>query len=144
MTFTPLLLSLWLRITWPSPTIQLFGTTIGRPKADTLSNRISNRLYLDMDWTAYEMGQFLIVDAYQVIDPAIYPALWGERTLQNYACALIKVQWAGHLNKYQNFQMAGGNIYNGAQLYAQARQELKEEEENMRKFYEMPPQFEIG
>ena len=107
-------------------------------------NRISNRLYLDMDWTVYQTGQFLIVDAYQVIDPSTYSAMFGDRVLQNYCAALFKLQWAGHLNKYQNFQLPGGNQYNGAELYRQAREEIKEQENEMREHYSMPPQFEIG
>lgn len=107
-------------------------------------NRISNRLYLDMDWTVYQLGQFLIIDAYAVIDPNTYPQMWGDRVLQNYATALIKVQWAGHLNKYAQFQLPGGNIYNGAQIYADAIRERDKCEEDMRSYYEMPPQFEIG
>ena len=107
-------------------------------------NRISNRLYLDMDWTVYQMGQFLIVDAYCVIDPSTYPAMWGDRALQNLATALMKVQWAQHLNKYQNFQLPGGNVYNGAELYRQAREELKEMQTEFRDYYDMPPQFVVG
>lgn len=107
-------------------------------------NRVSNRLYLDMDWSVYQPSQFLIIDAYMVIDPAVYPAMWGDRALQNYAAALIKVQWAQHLNKYSQVQLPGGNLYNGQQMYRDARQELKEMEIQMREFYEMPPQFEIG
>lgn len=107
-------------------------------------NRISNRLYLDMDWTAYEMGQFLIVDAYQVIDPGTYPAMWGDRALQNLATALMKVQWAQHLQKYTQIQLAGGNMFSGVELYRQAREELKEAEATFREMYDMTPQFEVG
>jgi hypothetical protein len=107
-------------------------------------NRISNILYLDMDWSIYTAGQMLVVDCYQVIDPATYPAMWGDRMLMRYTAALIKEQWGNNIKKFGNMQMPGGTILNGKEIYDEAISEKKEVEEKMIAEYGAGMSFEIG
>lgn len=88
-------------------------------------NRMINKLYIDMDWNIINVGNYIIVEAYQVIDPAVYPKAFGERLLQNYAAALIKEQWGSNLKKYQGMQLPGGLTFNGQQIFDEGYNERK-------------------
>jgi len=101
-------------------------------------NRISNKLYIDMDMTVWIPGQFLIIDCYQVLDPATFPKMWGERVLAKLATAYIKGNWGDNLKKYGNMQMAGGITFNGQQIYNEAVQEAQQAENEIRTTYEFP------
>jgi len=93
-------------------------------------NRLINKLYIDMDWNIINVGDFVIVEAYQVVDPAVYPKAFGERLLQNYAAALIKEQWGTNLKKFGGMQLPGGITFNGQQIYDEGireRQELEKQ-----------------
>ena len=52
--------------------------------------RHRNRCYIDMDWDKVVNGEFLLIEAYEVVDPDIYSDVWGDRWLQNYATARRK------------------------------------------------------
>ena len=107
-------------------------------------NRISNRLYIDADMTQWLPGQFLIVDAFQVIDPVQFPKLWGNRVLAKLATAYIKNNWAEILGKFGNIQMPGGVILNAAKMKQEAQIEIQQVENEIRTAYEMPALPEIG
>jgi hypothetical protein len=88
-------------------------------------NRMINKLYIDMDWNLINVDDYIIVEAYQVIDPEVYPKAFGERLLQNYAAALIKEQWGSNLKKYQGMQLPGGLTFNGQQIFDEGFNERK-------------------
>ena len=89
-------------------------------------NRIINKLYLDMDWSLVNIGDYLIIEAYQVIDPNVYTKGYNERLLQNYATALIKEQWGANLSKFSGMQLPGGVTFNGDKIFSDAVVERKE------------------
>lgn len=88
-------------------------------------NRMVNKLYIDMDWNIINLGDYIIVEAYQVVDPDVYTKAYGERLLQNYATCLIKEQWGTNLKKFGNMQLPGGLTFNGQQIFDEAMQERK-------------------
>jgi hypothetical protein len=73
-------------------------------------NRISNRLYVDASWDRFAEGSYILVEAFQVIDPEEFVAAYGERLLQNYATALIKQNWANVIGKVDGEQQGGVKI----------------------------------
>lgn len=93
-------------------------------------NKHVNRLYLDVDKGVLVPGEYIIIEAYDVIDPASYSDVWSDRWLQNYASALIKEQWGSNLTKFTGMQLVGGVSFNGEQILADGREErrLMEEE----------------
>ena len=101
-------------------------------------NRISNRVYFDMNWDGITPGIFLCVEAYCVIDPEEYPRLWSNRWLQKYATALIKKQYGMNTKKYGEMKLPGGLVFNGQALYNEAVEEIKELEEECRNEYFTP------
>lgn len=94
-------------------------------------NRLRNQLYIDMDWNTLNNGEYLLVEAYQIVDPTEFTDAWGSRWLQNYATALIKRQWGTNLKKFTGMQLPGGVQFNGQQIYDEADAEIKEMERDM-------------
>ena len=93
-------------------------------------NKHVNRLHLDVDKGVLVVGEYIIIEAYDVIDAATYSDVWSDRWLQNYASALIKEQWGSNITKFSGMQLVGGVSFNGEQILADAREErrLMEEE----------------
>jgi hypothetical protein len=107
-------------------------------------NRHMNRFYIDADWGILNAGDYVIVEAYMVVDPDTYTNVWGDRWLARYASALIKQQWGSNMKKYQGMQLPGGLTFNGQQIYNEATEERKELEAEMISSYSLPITDMIG
>jgi len=107
-------------------------------------SRHKDKLYIDMDWTKLNIGEYIIVEAYEVVDPEIYPDAWGDRWLGLYATALIKRQWGNNLKKFTGMQLPGGVSFNGQQIYDEAVDEIRELERDMINNLSMPAMHMIG
>lgn len=101
-------------------------------------NRHMNILYLDTDWASIVEGQFLIVEAYQVVSPDEYPLIWSDRWLYRYASALIKKQWGSNLTKFDGMQLPGGVKFNGAKILADAMRDQEQLEHEMNYSFSLP------
>lgn len=107
-------------------------------------NRHMNRLYIDMDWNIINEGDYIIAEAYEVVDPTVYQDVWKDRWLLRYATCLIKQQWGNNLKKFQGIQMPGGITFNGQQIYDEATLERRELEQEMTLSYSLPVTDMIG
>lgn len=108
-------------------------------------NRHVNKLYIDMDWQAKVVtGEYIIIEAYQKVDPDTYSDVWGDRWLQRYATALIKKQWGDNLKKFEGLQMPGGLTFNGQKIWDEATDELTALEAEMISSYSLPVSDMIG
>jgi len=107
-------------------------------------NRHVNKLHIDMDWEKVEVGNFIVAEAYQVLDPNTYQDMWKDRWLQNYAAAKIKYQWGTNLTKFEGMQLPGGVTFNGMQILQDAQQEIDKLEEDMIVSYSLPVTDMIG
>lgn len=107
-------------------------------------NRHSNKLDIDMDWDTVQSGEFLIVEAYEVMDPDDYADVWGDRWLTKYCTALVQKVWGFQLNKMKGMKLPGGIEFNGQFIYDTAVKEIKDLEDTMIKTMAMPPLDEIG
>lgn len=92
-------------------------------------NKHVNKLYLDMAWGKLSVGNYIIIEAYDIIDEQLYADMWNDRWLQNYTTALIKEQWGSNLTKFTNMQLVGGVQFNGEQILNDAREERRALEE---------------
>lgn len=96
-------------------------------------NRLTNRVFLDMTVSKLTPGNYLIFEAYDIIDQEVYEDLWADRWFQNYATALIQEQWGRNLTKFVGMQLVGGVQFNGEQILADAmntRQAMEQEAKN--------------
>lgn len=108
-------------------------------------NRHTNKLYIDWDWlNKVEVGQWVIIDGYIIIDPDSYEDVYNDRLLKRLATAYIKRQWGTNMKKFQGMQLPGGIMMNGQQIYDEAVLEIAEIEALIRSTYEEPPQMMIG
>lgn len=107
-------------------------------------NRKTNKLYVDMDWTKVTHGSYLIVEAYQIVDPNSYSTVWNDWWLQRYATALIKKQWGSNLTKFSGMQLPGGVQFNGEKIYNDAVDEIEKAEQLMITNYSYPPEYMVG
>lgn len=107
-------------------------------------NRHMNRLYVDMDWNVIEVGAYLMVEAYQIVDPDLWQDAWADRWLLRYGTALVKRQWGNNLKKLGKIQLPGGVILNGQEIYDEADEEIKVLEAEMITSYSLPVTDMIG
>lgn len=107
-------------------------------------NRHKNVLHIDMDWGKVNVGNFLIVEAYEVVDPDVYSDVWGDRWLQEYCTEKIKYQWGTNLSKFNGMQLPGGVTFNGQAIKEEADASIKNLEKEMISSYSLPVMDMIG
>lgn len=107
-------------------------------------NRYVNKLYIDMDWNILNPNDYLIVEAYQVVDPNVYNKVWTDRWLARYATCLLKQQYGTNLKKYGSMPLPGGITFNGQKIYDEATEERAMLEKEMIMSYSLPVTDMIG
>jgi hypothetical protein len=107
-------------------------------------SRHKDRLHIDMDWNTVRIGEFLLVEAYEVVDPETYTDAYNDRWLQNYATTLIKEQWGSNLTKFTGMTLPGGVQFNGEKIYDDAVAERRKLEDEMISSYSLPVLDMIG
>ena len=109
-------------------------------------SRRENRLHIHGEWQDGDIkeGDYLVVEALQIIDPDTNVSIYNDRFLKDYATSLIKIQWGANLIKFENMQMPGGVTLNGRQIYDDGVLDRDRLEERMRLEQEMPPDFMVG
>jgi hypothetical protein len=102
-------------------------------------NRHINKLYIDMNWTEkVNIGEYIVIEAYAIVDPNEYPDVWNDRWLQRYTIAQIKRQWGNNTKKFEGIQMPGGVTFNGQQIYNEAQEEIEKMDEELINSYSLP------
>ena len=101
-------------------------------------SRHKDRLHVDMDWNTVAVGSFLLVEAYEVVDPETFTDAYNDRWLQNYATTLIKEQWGSNLTKFTGMSLPGGVQFNGEKIYNDAVDARTKMEQEMISSYSLP------
>jgi hypothetical protein len=70
--------------------------------------------------------------------------VWNDKFLKRYATALIKLQWGNNLSKFSGIQMPGGVTLDGVRIAQEAREEIKEIEEDLFQFNSLPSEIITG
>ena len=107
-------------------------------------NRHINRLFIDMDWAKMAVGNFVVAECYKIVDPATYADVYKDRWLQNYAAAKIKFQWGSNLTKLNGMTLPGNIQFSGEQILNDARDEIRQLEDEMMSSYSLPVVDMIG
>lgn len=107
-------------------------------------SRVTNKLYINMDWKFVQPGQYFIIDAYRILDPRIHTEIYEDRMLKKYLTALIKRQWGINLSKYSGIKLPGDITFNGDKLLSEAKTEVDEIEKELISKYELPTDFMMG
>lgn len=117
----------------------LFAATPG-----VIFNQNVDRIYIQTNWNFYNVGQYLVFDGYQYIDPDEYPKVWSDMWLLKYATQLIKRNWGEVMSKFNGVALLGGITMNGYQIYQDANQEIEKLEQQMIEDFSFPPFYGIG
>jgi hypothetical protein len=107
-------------------------------------NRKNNKLYLDMDFSKLSEGDYVLVEAYSLVDPATVTKVWGDYWLSEYATALMMEQWGNNLSKFSDLQLPGGVRYNGDKILERAEAKLASLKEELIINWSEPPSYMIG
>jgi hypothetical protein len=108
-------------------------------------NHHMNRLYVDTDWgTSILVGDWIIVEAYRIVDPNQFSKIYNDLFLKRYVTALIKRNWGQNLSKFSGMQLPGGVTINAREIIDEANAEIIKVEEEMQLKYEDPPLFYVG
>ena len=108
-------------------------------------NRHTDRIYIDMDWDAdINVDEYLIFEAYRILDPSTYSDVYNDLFLKKYLTALIKLQWGNNLSKFSGVQMPGGVTLDGVRIMQEATEEINKIEEEMSLRYELPVNMMVG
>lgn len=93
-------------------------------------NKLNGKLFIDQKWGSTLLeGAWLLLDVYTALDPEESPKLWNERLFKQYCTALVKRQWGANLSKYQGVSLPGGVTIDGAGIYDDGKNEVKEIED---------------
>lgn len=108
-------------------------------------NRHMDRLYVDMKWDDdVQVGQYIIIDCYRTVDPEVYPDVWEDPWLKQYATQLVKRQWGEHLKLYEGMNLPGGITFNGQKIWDEANEEIQRLEQSVINDYSLPVTDMIG
>ena len=107
-------------------------------------NQRQDRLYLDIDWGAETVGNFIVIDCLRALDPEEYKQVYNDPFVKRYFVALMKKQWGMNLIKFRGTKLPGGIELNGREIYDDGVKELEELRSRMTQDYEMPPLDFIG
>ena len=108
-------------------------------------NQLSNRLYIDQDWSNdISADEYIIIECYRKLDPTSHTDIFDDLYLKRYTTTLIKRQWGQNLSKFSGTAMLGGVTLNGPELFSTAIDEQQKLEEEIRSNYEEPPHMQQG
>ena len=107
-------------------------------------NQRQDRLYLDIDWGAETVGNFIVIDCFRALDPEKYTQVYNDPYVKKYLTALMKKQWGQNLIKFRGTKLPGGIELNGREIYDEGVRELDALRSRMAQDYEMPPLDFIG
>lgn len=107
--------------------------------------RHNNRLYCDFDWNKdATIDGWIVAEGYRKIDPDVYTSIWDDMWLKRYATALIKQQWGMNITKYTNWQLVGGNQFDGTRILKDAETEIEKLEAELISSYSLPVTDMVG
>ena len=107
-------------------------------------NRHKNQLHIDMDWGQAVVGEYFVVEAYEIVDPDTYTDVWADRWLALYTTAQIKYQWGSNLTKFSGMVLPGGVQFNGEKIQDDAKAEIESLEQEMMTSYTLPAFHMVG
>tara|TARA_B100000963_G_scaffold358786_1_gene384294 strand:- start:447 stop:1295 length:849 start_codon:yes stop_codon:yes gene_type:complete len=107
-------------------------------------NKRQDRLYLDIDWGAESVDNWIILDCYRALDPTSFTQVFNDPFLKLYLTALMKRQWGQNLIKFRGVKLPGGIELNGREIYDDAEREIEALRSRMASEYELPPYDFVG
>ena len=114
------------------------------PDKQVRFNKRQGRLYLDMDWGAQSLDNYLVLDCFRALDPKDFNQIYNDIFLKEYVTLLIKRQWGQNMIKFKGVKLPGGIEMNGREIYDDAERALESFRDRFKLEYELPPLDFIG
>ena len=115
-----------------------------QPEKSITFSKVTNRVHITGRKADMVVGQYIVLEAFVLLDPEKYTEIYNDRLLKKYLTALIKRQWGANMAKYDGVQLPGGITLKGAAIYQEAQAELQAIEVEMLTAYELPIDFMVG
>jgi len=106
--------------------------------------RHTNRLYIDWNWANATIGDYVVVEAFAVIDPVEFTDVYNDLWIKKYLTALIKRQWGLNLKKFVGVQLPGGVQLDGQTIYNEALMDIEKLEKECQDNFGEPIDFFLG
>lgn len=106
--------------------------------------RHQGKLFISHDWTNLEVGSYVIIECYRLLDPAQYPDIYNDRWLKAYSTELIRRQWGENLMKLNGVSTLGGVTVNGGEIYQKALDNIEKLEQQVKDEFQLPIDFMLG
>lgn len=107
-------------------------------------NRVANKLYIDSDKRQLNAGMYIIIEAYRILDPRVYPEVYNDRLLKKYCVALVRWQWGVNLSKYSGIKLPGDITLDGMSMMKDSWTQKEEIEKEIILKGELPVDFMMG
>ena len=107
-------------------------------------NKRQDRLYMDIDWSAQTVDDFIVLDCWRILDPNTFTDVYNDSFIKPYLTGLIKRQWAQNLLKFKGVKLPGGIEFNAREMYEDAEREIEFIRDKLKNEYELPPLDMIG
>jgi hypothetical protein len=114
------------------------------PEKSIRFSKVTSRIYIDAISQDITAGQYIVIEAYAMLDPEEYPKIYNDRLLKRYVTALIKKQWGENLKKFEGISMPGGVSFNGQKIWDEAVEEIQAMESEMISSYSLPVTDMLG
>lgn len=89
-------------------------------------------------------GGMMVLDCMIKPDPDIFPDLYNDMWLKNYATELVRLQWGQNLSKYNQVQLPGGIVLNGQQILQDAQTNIAKIQDKFAMDWADPPLDIVG
>ena len=89
-------------------------------------------------------GDYIVIECIRALNPADFTKIYNDTWVKRYLTSLIKRQWGANMMKFSGTKLPGGVELNGRQYYEDGNAELREIEDKMASYYELPPMDMIG
>lgn len=100
-------------------------------------NQRTHRLWIDGDLR--DLRGMLCLQCMAKPNPDIFPDLWNDGWIKQYATALVKQAWGQNLSKYSQVNLPGGITLNGDRILTDAQNELQTIRERFSMDWADPP-----
>ena len=110
-------------------------------------NQRTHRLFIDSNNFRNDSGgagKILALDCMVKPSPDVYPDLYNDLWLKEYAVALVKAQWGRNLTKFNQVQLPGGITMNGDAILQMAREDIAQIKERFAMDWADPCLDEVG
>jgi len=115
------------------------------PQASLSFNRITGKLFLNIDWGHDVVeNDVIVLETSTIVDPANFPVIYGNEWVRNYTVALFRQQWAQNMGKYRGIMLPGNVTLDVESMERKAEADIEKLLDELNKKFQIPAHFIVG